>query len=47
MLEDSGFEAVTIGPPVSTFGGADGIVRIAFVRASTATRFSPDAVPVD
>ena len=24
MLEDSGFEAVTIGPPVDTFGGAIG-----------------------
>jgi len=24
MLEDSGFEAVTIGPPVDTFGGATG-----------------------
>ena len=24
MLEDSGFEGVTIGPPVDTFGGATG-----------------------
>ena len=24
MLEDSGFEQVTIGPPVYTFGGATG-----------------------
>ena len=24
MLEDSGFEDVTIGPPVDTFGGAIG-----------------------
>ena len=24
MLEDSGFEAVEIGPPVDTFGGAKG-----------------------
>ena len=24
MLEDSGFERVTIGPPVDTFGGATG-----------------------
>ena len=24
MLEDSGFENVTIGPPVDTFGGATG-----------------------
>jgi hypothetical protein len=24
MLEDSGFAAVTIGPPVDTFGGAIG-----------------------
>ncbi len=24
MLEDSGFEQVTIGPPVDTFGGAVG-----------------------
>ena len=24
MLEDSGFEQVTIGPPVDTFGGAIG-----------------------
>jgi hypothetical protein len=24
MLEDSGFEHVTIGPPVDTFGGAAG-----------------------
>ena len=24
MLEDSGFEQVTIGPPVDTFGGATG-----------------------
>ena len=24
MLEDSGFEQVTIGPPVDTFGGAAG-----------------------
>ena len=24
MLEDSGFEHVTIGPPVDTFGGAIG-----------------------
>ena len=24
MLEDSGFQQVTIGPPVDTFGGATG-----------------------
>lgn len=24
MLEDSGFEVLTIGPPVDTFGGAVG-----------------------
>jgi hypothetical protein len=24
MLEDTGFEHVTIGPPVDTFGGATG-----------------------
>ncbi len=24
MLEDSGFEDVTVGPPVDTFGGAIG-----------------------
>jgi hypothetical protein len=24
MLEDSGFDDVTIGPPVDTFGGATG-----------------------
>ena len=24
MLEDSGFDTVTIGPPVDTFGGAIG-----------------------
>jgi len=24
MLEDSGFDNVTIGPPVDTFGGATG-----------------------
>ncbi len=24
MIEDSGFEQVTIGPPVDTFGGAPG-----------------------
>ncbi|HEY7628310.1 MAG TPA: hypothetical protein VH761_14645 [Ilumatobacteraceae bacterium] len=24
MLEDSGFDQVTIGPPVDTFGGAAG-----------------------
>ena len=24
MLEDSGFDQVTIGPPVDTFGGATG-----------------------
>ena len=24
MLEDSGFEHVTVGPPVDTFGGASG-----------------------
>ena len=24
MLEDSGFEDVTVGPPVDTFGGATG-----------------------
>ena len=24
MLEDVGFEGVTIGPPVDTFGGASG-----------------------
>ncbi len=24
MLEDSGFDQITIGPPVDTFGGATG-----------------------